>query len=230
MARFSFHRPHYSGLFFPFFFHVPFSLVIIPYPGDCLDPEDRYVWNEYEGTAGRMIIRPYQGKSPVIHPEAWIAENAVIIGDVEIGPQANIWYNVVIRGDLHRIRIGARTNIQDGAILHVEAEEGPCNIGEGVTVGHQAIVHGCQVGDHALIGMGASILSWSRIGAGALIAAGALVLERSDIPERTLWAGVPARFRREVDEETLQRMEEGCDHYLKLAAEYRRQDAALHHH
>ena len=140
-----------------------------------------------------MIIRPYQGKTPKIHPTAWIAENAVIIGDVEIGPRVNIWYNVVIRGDLNRIVIGEETNIQDGTIVHVESEDGPCLIGKRVTVGHAAIVHGCRVGDHALIGMGATVLSWADLGAGCLIAGNALIKEREIVPARTLWAGVPAK-------------------------------------
>lgn len=168
-----------------------------------------------------MIIRPFQGKSPKIHPTAWIAENAVIIGDVEIGPRVNIWYNVVIRGDLNRIVIGAETNIQDGAILHVESDNGPCLIGERVTIGHAAIVHGCKVSNNALIGMGATVLSWAELGEGSLIAANALIKEHAIIPARTLWAGVPAKQRGEVNDEMLSRMWEGCDHYLQLANEYR---------
>ncbi|OIO61715.1 MAG: hypothetical protein AUJ47_09020 [Candidatus Marinimicrobia bacterium CG1_02_48_14] len=172
-----------------------------------------------------MIIRPYQGKTPKIHPTAWIAENAVIIGDVEIGPRVNIWYNVVIRGDLNRIVIGAETNVQDGVIIHVESEDGPCLIGKRVTVGHAAIVHGCRVGDHALIGMGATVLSWADLGAGCLIAGNALIKEREIVPARTLWAGVPAKQRGEVNDEMFSRMSEGCDHYLHLADEYQRQDS-----
>lgn len=177
-----------------------------------------------------MITRPYKGISPRIHPSAWVAENAVIIGDVEIGAGVNVWYNVVIRGDLNKIRIGADCNIQDGAILHVESDNGPCLIGKGVTVGHQSIVHGCIVGDDALIGMGATILSWSKVGEGALVAAGALVKEYEDIPARTLWAGVPAKQRGEIGDEMFQRMQEGCRHYLELASEYRRQDDSLSDH
>lgn len=171
-----------------------------------------------------MIIRPYQGKMPKIHPDAWVAENAVIIGDVEIGPRANVWYNCVIRGDLNRIVIGAETNVQDGTIIHVESEDGPCLIGKRVTIGHAAIVHGCEVGDNALIGMGATVLSWAKLGEGSLVAANALIKEHAVIPSRTLWAGVPAKQCGEVNDEMLTRMSEGCDHYLKLAEEYRRQD------
>ncbi|MCF7796726.1 MAG: gamma carbonic anhydrase family protein [Lentisphaeria bacterium] len=169
-----------------------------------------------------MIIQSYQAKTPKIHPSAWIAENAVIIGDVEIGPQVNIWYNVVIRGDLNRIVIGAETNVQDGTIIHVESDNGPCLIGGRVTIGHAAIVHGCVVGDNALIGMGATVLSWAKLGEGSLIAANALIKERVGIPARTLWAGIPARQHGEVSDEMFARMQEGCDHYLQLADEYRR--------
>ena len=108
-----------------------------------------------------MILRPYQDKSPVIHPGAFIAENAVIIGDVEIGAKANIWYNVVLRGDVNSIRIGEETNIQDGTVIHAETVRGPTLIGRRVTVGHNAIVHGCVVEDECLIGMGAIVLSSS---------------------------------------------------------------------
>lgn len=168
-----------------------------------------------------MIIRPYQGISPKIDPTAWIAENVVIIGDVEIGPCVNIWYNCVIRGDLNRIVIGAETNVQDGTIIHVESDDGPCLIGTRVTIGHAAIVHGCEVGDNVLIGMGATVLSWAKLGQGCLVAANALIKEFAIIPPRTLWAGVPAKQRGEVTDGMFGRMSDGCDHYLRLADEYR---------
>ena len=174
-----------------------------------------------------MIIRPYKGIAPKIHPDAWIAENAVIIGDVEIGAGTSIWYNVVIRGDLHKIRIGENSNIQDGAIVHVESGDGPCIIGDRVTVGHQSIVHGCVVEDDALIGMGATVLSWAKIATGALVAAGALVKEYEQIPSRTLWAGVPAKQRAEINDEMFARMQEGWKHYVDLAENYRSDDATL---
>jgi len=177
-----------------------------------------------------MIIKSYKGCHPKIHPDAWVADNAVIIGDVEIGAGTSVWYNVVIRGDLNRIRIGEQVNIQDGAILHVEADGGPCLIGDRVTIGHQSIVHGCTLGDDALIGMGATVLSWSTVGSGALVAAGALVRERANIPRRTLWAGVPAKERGEVTAEMFQRMQAGCHHYVELAESYRSEDDSLSDH
>ncbi len=174
-----------------------------------------------------MILKAYKGIFPKIDPQAWVAENAVIIGDVEIGPRSSIWYNVVIRGDLNEIRIGEDVNVQDGSILHVESDDGPCIIGDRVTVGHQSIVHGCIVCDDALIGMGATILSWARIGAGALVAAGALVKEFEKIPDRTLWAGVPAKQRTEVTGEMFERMQAGWQHYVHLAKNYRSEDDSV---
>jgi len=177
-----------------------------------------------------VILKAYKGKTPRIDPLAWIAENAVIIGDVEIGPGTSVWYNVVIRGDLNAIRIGSNVNIQDGSILHVEYEDGPCLIGDRVTVGHQSIVHGCTIGDDALIGMGATLLSWSQIGSGALVAAGALVREHENIPARTLWAGVPAKQRGEVNDDMFKRMQTGWKHYVDLARSYRSEDDTLSDH
>lgn len=177
-----------------------------------------------------MIKKSFKGHSPKIHRDAWVAENAVIIGDVEIGAGTSIWYNVVIRGDLNKIRIGENVNVQDGAILHVESEDGPCLIGDRVTIGHQSIVHGCIVKDDALIGMGATVLSWAKIDEGALVAAGALVKEHEHIPARTLWAGIPARQRAEIDEDMFQRMQTGWKHYVELAESYRSEDDTLSDH
>jgi len=170
-----------------------------------------------------VILKSYQGKSPKIDPTAFIAENAVIIGDVEIGPRASVWYNVVIRGDVNHIRIGAETNIQDGTVIHAETVGGPTLIGRHVTIGHNAIVHGCVVEDDCLIGMGAIVLSYSKIGKGSLIAAGALVKEHEVVPPGTIMAGLPAKSRGTVSPEMAQRASIGCDHYLELAEEYRKQ-------
>jgi len=169
-----------------------------------------------------VILRPYQGKSPKIDPSSWIAENSVIIGDVEIGPKVNIWYNVVVRGDTNRIVIGAETNVQDGTIVHAETIDGPTLIGRRVTIGHNAIVHGCVVEDECLIGMGAIVLSYSKIGKGSVIAAGGLIKESEIVPPGTIMAGVPAKSRGPVTEEMKLRASVGCDYYLKLAEEYRR--------
>lgn len=169
-----------------------------------------------------MILKPFQGKSPKIDPSAWIAENAVIIGDVEIGPKVNIWYNVVIRGDTNRIVISEETNVQDGTVIHAETVQGPCLIGKRVTIGHNAIVHGCIVEDDVLIGMGAIVLSYSKIGKGSLIASGALIKENEIVPPGTIMAGVPAKPKGQVTEEMKARISIGCEHYLDLADEYRK--------
>lgn len=146
-----------------------------------------------------MIIE-FEGRKPNIHPTAWIAPTAVIIGDVEIGPDASVFYGCVLRGDVNAIRVGARTNIQDNSVLHVD-RDAPCVLGDDVTVGHMALVHGTTVGNGTLVGMKSTLLSRSVIGEGALIAAGAVVLEGMEIPDRALAAGVPAKIRRELSEE-----------------------------
>lgn len=168
-----------------------------------------------------MILKSFQGKSPKIHPTAWIAENAVIIGDVEIGPRSSIWYNVVVRGDTNYIRIAEETNIQDGTIVHVETAGGPCVIGNRVTIGHQAVVHGCTVEDDALIGISATVLSYSKIGKESVIAAGALIKEGQVVPPRTMMVGVPAKEKGLVSDEMLSRMKIGTAHYVELSQEYK---------
>lgn len=155
-------------------------------------------------TAGRVadmtgpLILPYAGKTPRVAASAYIAPTAVLIGDVEIGPEASVFYGCILRADVNRITVGARSNIQDNAVLHVD-RDAACRLGTDVTVGHLALVHGSQVSDGVLVGMNATLLSGSRVGEGALIAAGAVVLAGQDIPARALAAGVPARVRRELD-------------------------------
>ncbi|RSZ63802.1 gamma carbonic anhydrase family protein [Corynebacterium hylobatis] len=169
-----------------------------------------------------MIIE-FEGKTPKIHPSAWIAPTAVIIGDVEIGPDSSVFYGSVLRGDVNAIRIGARTNIQDNSVLHVDGDA-PCILGDDVTVGHMALVHGTTVGDGTLVGMKSSLLSRSVIGSGALIAAGAVVLEGMEIPDRVLAAGVPAKIRRELSEEQSAGFIPHAGRYVDLA---KRHNAAL---
>lgn len=147
---------------------------------------------------GGAIIRAYAGVWPRIHPDAWIAPGAVVVGDVEIGADSSVWYGSVLRGDVHSIRIGARSNLQDGCILHVTRDRFACVLGDEVTVGHRAVVHGCRVGDGALIGIGAIVLDGAEVGAGALIGAGAVVTPGAKIPERWIALGVPARPVREL--------------------------------
>lgn len=146
------------------------------------------------------LILPFRGKVPRVHSTAWVAPGAVLIGDVEIGPEASVFYGAVLRGDVNRIRVGARTNIQDNSVLHVDGDA-PCVLGDDVTVGHMALVHGATVGDGTLVGMKSALLSHAVVGAGSLIAAGAVVLEGARIGDRVLAAGVPAKVRRELGAE-----------------------------
>lgn len=147
-----------------------------------------------------MLILPFQGRTPCIHRSAWIAPNATIIGDVTIGPDSSVFYGSVLRGDVGSIRLGARVNIQDNCVIHVEATK-PCVLEDDVTVGHMAMLHGTRVGAGTLVGMKATLLSGSTVGPGSLIAAGAVVLEGQDIPAGALAAGVPAKVRRELSQE-----------------------------
>ena len=154
-----------------------------------------------EHVAGALpLILPLGDQSPRIAPDVYVAPSAVVIGDVEIGPESSVWFNVTIRGDVAPIRIGARSNVQDNAVLHID-EGTPCIVGNDVTIGHGAIVHGTTVGDGVTIGMGAIVLSRSRIGAGAIIAAGAVVPEDAEVPPGALMMGIPAREKRRLDDD-----------------------------
>lgn len=146
------------------------------------------------------LLLPFEGDDPVVADGAWVAPGAVLVGRVELGDGASVWYGAVIRADLERIVIGPGTNVQDGAVLH--ADPGlPTVVGAGVSIGHGAVVHGCVVEDDCLIGMRTAVLNGARIGAGSLVAAGAVVLEGTEIPPRSLVAGVPAKVRRGVTDE-----------------------------
>lgn len=166
-------------------------------------------------TNGPLIL-PHNGKRPRIHETAWIAPNATIIGDVEIGPDSSVFYGCVLRGDSGSIRIGARTNIQDGTVVHVD-EDAPCTLGDDVTVGHAAMLHGTTVGNGTLVGMRASLLSHSVIGSGSLIAAGAVVLEGARIGDGVLAAGVPAKVRRELTAEETAGFIPHAGNYVELS-------------
>ena len=160
-----------------------------------------------------MLIA-YQNRSPSIHPSVFIAEGAMIIGDVTIGEKSSVWFNCVLRGDLDRIEVGARTNIQDGAVVHMDKNY-PSIIGDDVTIGHGAIIHGCTIGDGAMISMGAIILTGAKIGARGIVGAGAVVREGQEIPAESLVVGIPARIRRDVTAEELERMRLGKDDYVQ---------------
>lgn len=165
------------------------------------------------------MIRSFRDARPVVAPSAYIDPSAVLIGDVRIGERASVWCNVTVRADTARVRIGAETNIQDNSCLHEDADA-PLRIGNRVVVGHSCTVHGCDVADDCLIGMGATVLSKARIGAGSIVAAGAVVLGGAEIPPRSLVAGVPAKVKRAVSEEELERTRENAEHYVELSRLY----------
>jgi len=167
-----------------------------------------------------MILRPHGGKQPRLGTGVFVAENAAIIGDVEIGNDCSIWYGTVLRGDVHFIRIGSRTNVQDNCVFHVTTGAHPTIVAEEVTVGHGAIVHGCTVKRGALIGMGARVLDGAVVGERALVAAGAVVSEGMNVPPRTLVAGVPAKIKRELTDDELARLDEAWRHYVELKEQY----------
>jgi carbonic anhydrase/acetyltransferase-like protein (isoleucine patch superfamily) len=158
---------------------------------------------------------------PKIHPSVFMAEGAHLIGDVEIGKDSSVWFNAVVRGDVNFIRIGERTNIQDGSVLHVTHERYPLIIGSNVTVGHSAVVHAATVHDYCLIGMGAIVLDNARIGPYALVAAGAVVVGNSQIPEGMLAAGVPAKVIRPLTEEERESLVQSAQNYIDYVATYR---------
>jgi carbonic anhydrase/acetyltransferase-like protein (isoleucine patch superfamily) len=165
------------------------------------------------------MILTYAGREPRIAASAYIAESADIIGDVEIGENASIWFQTVVRGDIELIRVGANSNVQDGCVVHT-VEGAPALIADWVTVGHRAVLHGCSIGSHCLIGMGAVVLSFARVGEGSIIAAGALVREEADIPPHTLYAGVPARFIRQLTEADRAFIDAHASHYMQYKENY----------
>src|ERR1043165_7960268 len=142
------------------------------------------------------MLGQYRGVYPRVHPSAFIDDSAQVIGDVEIGQESSVWMCVVIRGDVNRIRIGSRSNVQDGTIVHVMKDTHPTVIGDDVTIGHGAVVHGCTIEDQCLIGMGAILLNGCRIGTGSIVAAGALVPEGMVVPPGSMVLGMPAKVKR----------------------------------
>lgn len=165
------------------------------------------------------LVLALDNQTAAIADDVYLAPNAVVVGDVTIGRQSSVWFNATLRGDVAPIRIGERSNVQDGAVLHVDAGT-PCLIGNDVTIGHGAIVHGATVGDGVTIGMGAVVLSRSTIGAGAIIAAGAVVLEDAVVPPGALVAGVPARAKRQLDGAQQAASVENAARYVRNRARY----------
>lgn len=170
---------------------------------------------------GRGGLLPYGDRRPEVADSAFIAPGAYVIGSVSLGEESSVWYGAVLRGDTEPIRVGARTNIQDGCVLHADPGY-PAKVGNDCVVGHNAVVHGCEIGAGCLIGMSATILNGAKIGEGSIVAAGALVPEGKEFPARSLIIGAPAKKVREVSEEQAQDIVRGVRTYVERAAEHRR--------
>jgi carbonic anhydrase/acetyltransferase-like protein (isoleucine patch superfamily) len=166
------------------------------------------------------MIRSYQGRRPQFPTSCYIDASAQLIGDVTIGERSSIWMNAVLRGDVNSIRVGACSNVQDCAVLHGQRNLYPVIVGDWVTIGHNATVHGCTVEDMVVIGMGARVLNNSHIGEGCIIAAGSVVPEHTVVPARTLWAGVPAKLRRELTDKDRELIREYAQNYLDYVEIY----------
>lgn len=166
------------------------------------------------------MIRPFAGKLPAVPSSCYVDDSAQLLGDVELGAEASVWMNAVLRGDVHSIRVGARSNVQDNAVLHGQRGVWPVVVGERCTIGHGAIVHGCVLGDDVLVGMGAVILNGARVGAGSIIAAGAVVTEGTQIPAGSLVAGVPGKVRRTLNSTDLDLIRSYAQNYVEYTAIY----------
>lgn len=157
---------------------------------------------------------------PDVADDAFVAPGATVVGRVRIGAESSVWYGAVVRGDTERITIGRRTNLQDVCVGHADPGS-PLVVGDGVTVGHRAVIHGCEIGDDVLIGMGAVLMNGVRVGRGSLVAAGAVVTQHTEIPPGSLVAGVPATVVREVDDDEVALIIDGARHYIELAGRHR---------
>lgn len=167
------------------------------------------------------MLRPYRGVVPQIAATAYIDPSAQVIGDVVIGDRSSVWPNVTIRGDTNSIRIGDETSIQDNSVLHCDPAPFALKVGSRVTVGHQAMLHGCVIEDDCLIGIGAIVLNGAKIGRGSVIAAGAVIAEGAQIPEYSMVMGVPGKVKREITPEERERFRHNADHYVEAARIYR---------
>jgi carbonic anhydrase/acetyltransferase-like protein (isoleucine patch superfamily) len=181
-----------------------------PIPGaDCRTPYNP-----------RSMLRPYRGQWPQLDASVFVDQSAQVIGDVAIGPDSSIWMQCVVRGDVHRIRIGSRTNIQDGTVVHVMRGTHPTTIGDEVTIGHAAVIHGCTIEDRCLIGMGAIILNGAVIGRDSIVAAGTLVTEGCVIPSRSLVMGSPGKVRRPLSDAEVASILDYAERYVGYRLDY----------
>ena len=171
------------------------------------------------------LIKSVRGFDPQFGNDCYLAENATVVGDVIMGEGCSVWFNAVLRGDVNSIRIGNHVNIQDGSVLHTLYEKSVVEIGDYVSIGHNVTVHGAKINNYALIGMGATLLDYAEVGEGAIVAAGALVLSNTKIPPFTLWAGVPAKFVKNVEPEQSNEMNRKIAHqYAMYAGWFKEED------
>ena len=166
------------------------------------------------------MLRSYKGRLPAVHPTAYVDDSAQVIGDVEIGEASSVWMNVVIRGDVHRIRIGRRSNVQDGTVVHVMRGTHETTIGDEVTIGHGAIVHGCTLRDRILVGMGAILLNGVDVGEDCIVAAGTLLPENARIPPRSLVMGSPGKVRRTLTDQDVASIRDYAERYVGYRLDY----------
>ena len=167
------------------------------------------------------MIKPFGNQTPRIHQSAFITDDAIVIGDVEIGEDASVWFGSIVRGDVNHIRIGARTNIQDATVIHVSSKDHPTVLEDEITVGHRVTLHGCYVERGSLIGIGAIILDGARVGAKSLVAAGSLITPGTVIPAGSLVVGAPAKVKRPLSDEELAGLDQSWKNYVELSRLYR---------
>lgn len=165
------------------------------------------------------IIKPVNGKHPQIPQDCYVAENATIVGDVQLGKQCSVWFNAVIRGDVHYIKIGDKVNIQDGAVIHATYQKSPTTIGNNVSIGHNAIVHGCTIEDNVLIGMGSIVMDDCVIASNSIIAAGAVVTKNTKVESGSIYTGIPAKKVKDISQELIsQEINQIADNYIKYSS------------
>ena len=165
------------------------------------------------------IIKPVNGKSPQLPEDCYIAENATIVGDVVMGNQCSVWFNAVIRGDVHYIKMGNKVNVQDGAVIHATYLKSPTNIGDNVSIGHNAIVHGCTIHDNVLVGMGSIIMDDCVVESNSIIAAGAVVTKNTRVESGSIYAGVPAKKVKDISEELISgEIDRIANNYIKYSS------------
>ncbi len=166
------------------------------------------------------MLHEYRGITPLLGERVFCVASADIIGDVEIGDDSSVWFQVVVRGDVNSIRIGERTNIQDGTVIHVTNKTHPTRIGDDVTIGHNVTLHGCTIGNRCLIGMGAVVMDGAEVADDAMVAAGALVTPGTRIPSGTLYTGSPAKYKRHLSEKEIAGLQQSADNYLRYVQSY----------